>query len=405
MNRFARTISLLLVLCMALLALAGCSGSKQPKVDTKPVELTLLIWPTINRQAIDEVIHQYNQKHPNVRIRVRPFQTIGGSNFNLSVLEGVDIALLPRNQALMVAQAGAVRDLSAVRVPQLNDLVANLYDDLSKLDGKRFGLPFELTPSMLMMTEQAFTASGVRLPASDWTLTEFEQVLEGLKNTGQNYGISATALLAPMVGAYGGQVYDPHSGRWMLDTDEAKQGLAHMARLVQAGLISAALPGQQGAAIAGGAGAAGGQGGTPVLVAPTAGLNIRVGAMTAQQPYPKGPKGRSVPASANMAVVTAASPNGEAAIDFIREMVSSETAQTALAKGGIRPIIASNKALAAWQDTVGDKAAQKLELSLRGAHAELGINYNELIQALTPYFEGRVTLDQILPDLMARLNR
>lgn len=417
-----RSLSLALALCVALLSLAGCSGSKaEPKVDNTPRELTLLLWPTISREAIDEVIYAYNQKHPNVRIKVSQSgqaQRIfggGGQALDASVLDGIDIAILPRTQAAALARAGALRDLSAVRLPTLNDGVAHLYDDVSKLDGKRFGLPVDFTPSMMTLNAQVFTGSGLKAPGADWTLQEFEQALQALKSAGQTVQITPAALLAPIVGAYGGKLYDPHTQQWQLDTDAAKQGLAYIGRLTQAGLIPAASTGGGGVVIIGGGpgGQGGGQGqgrNFPAITALPGGFNVRgFGGgpggqqVAAQQPYPKGPAGRSVPVSATMAVATAQSAHGEVAVDFIRQMLSDEAMQTALAKSGIRPVIASSKALAAWQDTVGDKAAQILESSLEGGHADLGTNYTDVLTALTPFFEGKATLDQVLPDLIAKL--
>jgi multiple sugar transport system substrate-binding protein len=387
-------------LCLAAtLAVAGCTSSAQPKgqAEEKPVEITLLHMQGMSRPALDEAIRVYNKQHPNVIMKVKEVplgqQVMQDGKVNEALLDGVDLALVPRDLALNLAKDGAIKDLGSIRMPALNEAVAPLYDELSKLDGKRVALPFDIVAPSILVNEQALTAAGLKTPSQDWTWQEFEQLLTGLKQAGKLPQLSASVLLDSAVGAYGGHVYDSASQRWALDSPEAKQGLAQLARMTQAGLIQADQSGKTVVLMGAGPQA-------PALIMLSPKISIR--APGVKLPLPKGPKGRATGVSATVGAVMAASAHADVAMDFLRMMVGSEEGQTALAKGGIRPVIVSSKAMAAWQEAVGDKATEAAEAALQGAFPDAGVSYAPVMQALTPYLQGKATLEQVLPGLLAQ---
>ncbi len=407
------------------LALIGCGGAKPQGSSTigggKPVELNLLMGAGFSMETTQAIIETYMRKYPNVHITLKDIQTrqffSQDGQANASVLDGIDVALVQGNLALRLAQANALKDLSGVRLPALNETIAPYYDDLSKLDGKRYGLPISIGAGMMMINEQALTQAGLKLPSVDWTVQEFEQLLISLKAAGVNFNVSASAILDPLVHAYGAQMYDSARKVWSFDTPEAAQAFGVMQRLVQAGLVSTqgggtivfaapaggGAPGQavQGNRVGGG-GAGGGPGGFPALIA--LGDNfIQRGPGTTMQPYPKGPRGRGSTASAVMAVVIGSSANPEVAADFAKEMVASATIQTAIGKSGSRPVSADQGALAAWREGMGDRTAQAMELALQGAYPSPGVGLNQAITELLPYFNGTATLEQTVPAALAKL--
>lgn len=405
-----RRLFRLMAFVMTLAVLAGCSSSGDTKNSTatktpdKPVELVVYSTLGLNREALDEVIDAYESAHTNVKVKVKELQ--GGQFFqqggtiNTAAFEGGDVVFLPNNTALQFHQSGALRDLSAVRLPQLNDLVAGLYDDLSKLDGKRYALPFSITPAMMMINPEALAKAGINSLPADWTVQDFQQTLTALKAAGVTVNIQMNALLDPMVRAYGGELYDAARQIHTLDTAETKAALTYLGGVAQTGMVVYEQAGQAMRIEIGGRNAAaitafggnfafgGGRG--------PGGPNI------AYQPYPKGPKGRSVSVSATVGSVLSTATNPEVAIDFLKEMVSSPAAQKALAAGGIRPISNDAKALAAWQESVGDKVAQVTELSLQGAYvASSGAKVNEIITGLNTFWKGTASLDSVLPGVIS----
>lgn len=399
----------LLALCLAAVLFAGCSGSAATTDKTsattsdKKVELTLYAPFGVRREAIDDAIYAYETKHPNVRIRVKELQGQGqimraDGGINDLVLEGGDLILTQDNQALNLYKAGKLRDLSNVRLTQINELAAPLVDELGKSDGKRFGIPVSLNPSMLMMNQQAFTTAGVKVPAIDWTVQDFAQTLTALKAAGAQYEVALQFTLDPLVRAFGGKMYDSAKQAWVFDTPEAKQGLAFVGQLTKDGVIKTGGEDRIAIRIGGGPGGAGG----PALSVMPGQVNVMPG-MT-MWPYPKGPKGRSVPVSAQVGAVLTTSANPEVATDFLKEVVSNSAIQQALAKAGIRPVSNDAKALAAWAEAVGDKTAQAIEVSLQGAYVSSATpNLRDAINGLDPFFKGTATLDEVVPNLIAKL--
>lgn len=396
------------VLTLALLA--GCSSKPaetNPKLPDKPVELVVYSVMGMNREALDEVIDLYETAHPNVKVKVKEQE--GGQFFrqgggvNAAAFEGGDVVLLPGQLAQQFYTDGALRDLSAVRLPQLNEQVAGVFDDLSKVDGKRYALPISITPSMMTVNQEALTRAGIHSLPVDWTLQDLEQSLIALKAANVPVSLTVSALLEPVVRAHGGQLYDRDRQVYTLDTPEVKQALEYMARLVKTGMVTADTGGP-----GGGIRIEGGRNAAAIMAF---GGNIMVfgrgpggGFGMSSQPYPKGSAGRSVSVSATVAAVLSTSPNPEVATDFVKEMVANAKAQQALSAGGIRPVINDAKALAAWQEAVGDRMAQATDLSLTGAYVtSSGVRLTDIVAGLATYWSGSASLEQLLPNLQSTL--
>ncbi|HYF91316.1 MAG TPA: extracellular solute-binding protein [Symbiobacteriaceae bacterium] len=396
----------MIALCLSAVLLAGCSaGAKTaetpaPKAPDKPTELTIYAPFGLRREALDDAIEAYTDKHPNTKIRVRELplqqmQTKDGT-FNPATVEGGDIVLVPDAQARNMHTAGLLRDLSSIRAPQLNDLSAPLFDELGILDGKRYGLPYAITPGLIMVNPDVLARAGLKMPSADWTVQDFEQVVTALDAAGVKYNLSLGFLIDPLVRAFGGKMYDPARQAWAFDTPEAKQGLAFVGRLTKEGI----LPVDDGARVMV---MIGGGPDAPALSVLPGNASAMMPGLTLL-PLPKGPKGRSVAVSAQVGAVLNASANPEAATDFLKELIANPAMQQALAKGGVRPLIEDARALAAWQEAVGTTTSQAIELSLEGAYVEsVRPNYREALSGLEPFFTGKSTLDEVVPGLIERL--
>ncbi|HYF91315.1 MAG TPA: extracellular solute-binding protein [Symbiobacteriaceae bacterium] len=397
----------MVALCLSAVLLAGCSAGATPAGGTqapppssdKATALTIYAPTGLRREALDDAIEVYEEKHPNTKIRVRelpPQQMMtkdGG--FNPATVEGGDIVLVPDGQAQGMYAAGMLRDLSSIRAPQLNDLTAPLYDELGVKDGKRYGLPYSLTPGLIMANPDALSRAGVKMPTVDWTVQDFEQAVVALHAAGASYFLPLNSLIDPLVRAYGGAMYDADRQAWAFDTPEARQGLSLVGRLTRDGVLTAGTANTK-IIIGNGPGA-------PALSILPAKAGVMMSGMT-MLPFPKGPKGRSTAVSAQVGAVLNTSADPEAAADFLKELISNPAAQQALAKGGVRPVIDDAKAIAAWQESVGSTTAQAIDLSLEGAHVESVIpNYADALTGLEPFFTGRATLDEVVPGLIARL--
>ncbi|HYG57988.1 MAG TPA: extracellular solute-binding protein, partial [Symbiobacteriaceae bacterium] len=308
------------------------------------------------------------------------------------------MVLIDDRMAREFYEAGKLRDLSAVRLPQPAPGLEDVLEELGRMEGKRVGLPVIVAPSLITVNEAAFTGAGVAVPPLDWQVEEFEQALRDLKAAGVSFNLSAMSLVDPLVRAYGGQMYDSARQAWAFDTPEAKQGLSALGRLTRDQLVDAEASGKRTIMIGGGPKA-------PALTMMPAGINVALRGMNVM-PLPKGPKGRAVPVGATMGSVLASSANPEAATDFLKAMISDPAMQQAMARAGIRPVSNDSKALAAWQESVGDRMAQVVELSLQGAYVE-NADTPALVEAMTglqPFLTGNTSLDQIIPGLISSLN-
>lgn len=418
MMRGVRKWALAMALVLALGSLAGCagtpaepgaSGTTGAASQAEPVELNLVAFPGVSAEALGDVNYEFNRLHPNVRVRIKDsqgLQLIGPDGPNATALDGIDIVLLPNNLLSAAAERGAVRDLSAVKVPQLSDLVAGMYDDLGQVEGKRYGLAVTASAATLLINEQQWTQSGLQLPAPDWTWQEFEQALAAFKAAGINTLVPLQSILDVAVRSYGGLMYDPDTAAWAFDTPEAKQGLSMLESLVSQELVSQQGPG----AITFRAGPAGGGGGggrnAPAIVAPGGpggGVFIQSAGLI-PQPFPRGPRGQYAPVTATLAAVTANSTNPELAIEYVKFLLTPE-AQFFIGRSGSRPVIADARAQSAWQEKVGSARATAAETALRGGYVSMAPSFNEVLTGLEPYFSGQAALDATVDSLIAQLNQ
>lgn len=388
---------------LSLALLAGCSRAT-PAPETKPVELVIYNLEGFPREALDGVIDLYEEKHPNVKVKVR--EARGSQLFtqdgkpNAAAFADGDLVLMPYGMTRTFYREGLLRDLTSLRLPAFDRPIANVIDDLTKLDGVRFGLPISLQPSMFALNQEAFQQAGLEVPPADWTIQEFEQALLQLNAAGQPSQMYLTFVFEPLMRSFGGKSYDPATGQWHFDTPESQQALAWMGRLVKEGLLEY-TPGDGSLNIV--TIRYSGQGG-PALT-PMAGTNLLPPAGSLMQPFPRGPAGRSVPVSATLGVVLASSANPEAATHFLTQMISSPELQLALAQSGLRPVISDAKAMAAWRERVGDRTAEATELSLENAFVDNGGRWRELIRGMGPFFEGKAELEPTIASLKARFGQ
>lgn len=403
MQGVRRLLGAVTTLCLTVSVIAGCSsGSKSadtaPNLSDKPVALTVYTWFGQRREALDEVIDAYTQKHPNTKIKVKDIQS--GQVFtedgkpNTAALEDGDLILLPSSLARMWSGEGKLRDLSNVRLPKLNEAIAPFYDDLGTVDGKRMSLPYSVTPTVLLLNPKRFETAGVKLPPVDWTIQDWDETQAALKAAGIPPTMHLSFFLDPMIRAFGGQMYDSARQAWAFDTPEAKQGLAWLQRQVKDQVLTPDRGKTE--LVIGGREA-------PAFTPLPGGISLMPGMQF--QPLPKGPEGRSVPVTAMVGAVLASSAHPEQATDFLKEMISNPEAQMALAKGGIRPVTDDSKAMAAWQESVGDRTSQAVELSLPGAYVASPVTMQEVLNGLSPYFQGKASLDEIVPGLIAQLKQ
>lgn len=433
MRNWYRRLAPILVLGLSFLTLAGCGSSagtpatppapqgtsSSAPSPSKQVELNVLPMDGISVEALGDINREFETKFPGTRVRIldsRGRQFFGPGGANAQALDGVDVVLT--NSALLnqLVNAKLVKDITAVKVPKLDDLVASLYDDFGQIEGKRYGITLSVTPQMLILNPDRLTQAGLKAPSLDWTWQDFEQLLLASKRAGVTNQIFAGAILEPLIRSYGGTLYDPDTKTWGLDQAETKQALAPLASMVSQELVLAQVTGPVRIMVGRGPG---GGGGAPATGS-GAGQQMEIPAITAlggggggavffgggptlnQFPYPKGPRGRSAPASATVAAVSANSANSETALEYARFLLTSQ-AQALLGKAGLRPVIADAKAMQAWQERVGSDRSAAIDSALQGAYVPQTPSTTGVISGLLPYLQGKAALEPTISNLMSTL--
>lgn len=164
MRNWYRRLAPLLVLSLALVTLVGCGSSATTSPTTaapqgatgsntaatgKQVELNVLPFEGISVEALGDINREFETKFPGVRVRIldsRGRQFFGPSGANAQALDGVDVVLTNSGQLNQLVSAKLVKDITAVKVPKLDELVASLYDDFGQVEGKRYGVTLSVAP-------------------------------------------------------------------------------------------------------------------------------------------------------------------------------------------------------------------------------------------------------------------
>lgn len=268
---------------------------------------------------------------------------------------------------------------------------------------------------MLIANPDRLTQAGLKMPSLDWTWQDFEQLLIAAKQAGVTNQIFVPTILEPLVRSYGGTLCDPDTKTWGLEQAETRQALAPLASLVSQELVQAQVsgpvriivgrgPGQGPGAPVTGSGA-GQQMDIPAITALGGGggaFFIGGGPNVNQFPYPRGPRGRSAPASATVAAVSANTSNSEMALEYAKFLLTP-SAQALLGRAGLRPVIADAKAMQAWQERVGNDRSAAVDAALQGVYVPQTPNVNQVVSGLLPYLQGKAALEPTITSLMSTL--
>lgn len=385
-----------MTLLLAFLLLIGCSSSKpegvpRNKLPDNRSELVIMTSIILNREALDSVIDLYEEKHPTIKVRVKDMNVDimnADGSINQAVIEGVDLLVTSSSHAKRLHGKGIGRDLANLRLPTLDPLVAGLADEISFVDGARIGVPLQIHPNSLMLNTPIFKKANVDLPPVDWTIQEFEQTVMQLRSAGVKHDLHISLVLAPIIGAFGGQIIDPATKEVLIDRPESVAALTWLGHAIQNHLITYSLSTEPLSFTVGG------EEGPPI--SGRVGVNTALPPDVILQSMPRGPAGRRTTITGTVGFVFTTSPNPEMAIDFLREMIADPEAQRAMARAGVRPLLNDSQAISLWRERVGDRHADVIDLGL-GSGITVWTGWGKWTDGLQAFFEGRASLEQILP--------
>jgi multiple sugar transport system substrate-binding protein len=205
-----------------------------------------------------------------------------------------------------------------------------------------FGLPRDFQTIVLFYNKDMFDAAGVDYPTADWTWDDFREAAAALTldkdgdGTTDRWGAWAEVydmepLWGPVVWSHGGDIVDPEAGETHLDTPEAMAGFEFIRSVWlddQSMPTSEQLSQYGWDGLLSGVAAMGFSGHWSVPEYAGAGLNLGV------VPVPAGPAGRKTMVNSAGFVISATTPNPDAAWEFVK-YATSEAGQTELAKIGL----------------------------------------------------------------------
>ena len=210
-----------LVLASALsLSLAACGGGKK----ASDGHLTMQIWDTAQRDAMQALANAYHEINPDVTIEVQvtswdeywtKLEAAAGSG-NLP-----DVFWMHTNYILMYADNGMLADVTDL----YDDDTYSHYSDISIAntqgsDGRMYGVPKDKDTVCLVYNKEMFDAASVSYPDESWTWDTLVEASEKIYEATGKYGYMAYA--DEQLG-YWNYVYQ--NGGYILNEDKTAAGL------------------------------------------------------------------------------------------------------------------------------------------------------------------------------------
>lgn len=346
--KLQRFTKFLLVAVVAMI-LVGCtavvdSETAETVADDQPVELRFTVWTgsEAHLAMLNGIAEAYGESNPNVTVQ---FDTIPFADYiskltlQLAGSNPPDAGWMLETSAPTFVSSGVLADLTAaVDTPEYD------YADLSEpatalwvTDDEVLGIPFSTSPFVVLYNQDLFDAAGVEAPDvlaanGEWTWEKFAEVAEAISATapdgtygfdtvdGQGYESRAWHTLVPIIRGYGGDAWDAEGTTCLVNSPEAVEAVQLYHDMVFAG-EGAVPPGEQADFYSGLAGMTVGQ------ISRVAKLED-AGFQWGLAPMPSGPVGETPIIGQAAIVAFNASPNQEAAADFIAFMTNQENTAT-----------------------------------------------------------------------------
>lgn len=347
------------LLCSTGLALMLAAAAAMPA--SAQTEIKFSLWGSPQEGEVwQQIANAFEAQHPDINVSIEVadwdgyweklrVQIAGGTPPDVFAM---DAPLYPDWQS-----RGVLLNLQ----PYLDaepDSLTGIYPitlEAYKTDSGLFGLPRDFQTIVLFYNKDMFDAAGVAYPSADWTWDDFRVAAKSLTidkdsdGTVDQWGAWAEVydmepLWGPVVWSHGGQIVDLAAGKTLIDSPEALAGFEFIRSIW---LDDKSMPTSEQLSQYGwdgllsGVAAMGFSGHWSVPEYAAAGLNLGVA------PVPAGPAGRATMVNSAGFVISANTPNPDAAWQFVK-YATSEAGQTELAKIGlaipIRESVASSDA-------------------------------------------------------------
>jgi multiple sugar transport system substrate-binding protein len=263
--------ALLLTTTALLTALTGCGGQEAAKGSDadagkdaaaveKPVTIKLWSYPKWSGIKGDEpngqigdwetdAVKRFMAKHPHVKVETEYLNPKGGPEkvaIAIQTNEVADVIMDTNNRLFEYARQGLLEPMD----DKLDAaLVADLHESIwenAKLDGgKRFYLPWHLTPQVLLVNKTLFKKAGADhlLPKGEdrtWTFDEYYQAVKGVaEKLPGTYGVglfgntvTADSFMLHWFWSHGARTFDQANTKVTLNSEKGLQAMNFLKKLV-----------------------------------------------------------------------------------------------------------------------------------------------------------------------------
>ncbi|AZU64085.1 ABC transporter substrate-binding protein [Neobacillus mesonae] len=238
-------LTMLLTVVLGLMGLAGCSDSDQASGDGK-VEITYGIWDKKQLPAINEIIKQFTEKNPNIKVKteITPygqyFQKLetaatGGALPDVLWMNGAHVVQYAEGKVILPLSDMAQKDNYSL------DNYPKSLIDLYTVDGKVYGIPKDYDTTGLWYNKKIFDEAGVSYPDETWDWNKLKEAAKKLTN--KDKGIWGYASLMGNQGGYydfiwqnGGYIISDDGKSVGFDQPEAIEALKYNISFIKEGL-------------------------------------------------------------------------------------------------------------------------------------------------------------------------
>lgn len=238
-------LTMLLTVVLGLMGLSGCSDSDQASGDGK-VEITYGIWDKKQLPAINEIIKQFTEKNPNIKVKteITPygqyFQKLetaatGGALPDVLWMNGAHVVQYAEGKVILPLSEMAQKDNYSL------DNYPKSLIDLYTVDGKVYGIPKDYDTTGLWYNKKIFDEAGVSYPDETWDWNKLKEAAKKLTN--KDKGIWGYASLMGNQGGYydfiwqnGGYIISDDGKSVGFDQPEAIEALKYNISFIKEGL-------------------------------------------------------------------------------------------------------------------------------------------------------------------------
>jgi multiple sugar transport system substrate-binding protein len=406
----------------ALAACAAPGGGAPPTPTARDVTVSYVTdWAGPPRgDYLAAAVPRFQEEHPHIKVRVDNWAgevtAVAAANAAAGTLQ--DTMLNSNDVFITLVRGGGWKDIAPVLKSQnvkMDDLV--YLPSTISYQGKRYGMPFQMGPLMMLVNKTLFKTAGAPLPTDRWTYPDMLEALRKVARPADNvHGFligagspGAWGQWLPFVWGYGGDRWTPDLKSTLLDQPGAMEGLQFFVDLMYRHQVAAPLDAK--GAPAQGVGFNNGNVAVAFATAPAAGLDRTLaGKFEWDLMYhPLGPKTgkRAVFVNDQGNMVTAAAAERgvwEQAAQFVIWLSASKTAQELVVDVGpnAMPVLKSVESGAKYLagPPAGMKAYPDEAPSFRDPQIFIGWNQwrDDVVAALTPAFANQKSVQDAAKD-------